>query len=108
MQLRLVKIALVQIATLLIFLAALFCGYVWFKTESAKSKAEAVCQSIPVGTSYESALATMVSIEVEPRLRTASPDFLSVGFRGAMMDRWLCNVQISDGRVASQEIRLLD
>ncbi|MGE5490480.1 MAG: hypothetical protein ACM31P_04260 [Actinomycetota bacterium] len=108
MQLRSLQHALAQIAAVIVVMTALLAGYVWLETDSAKSKAEAVCQRIPVGTSYEMAFAEIARIDAEPRLRTTSSDFLSVGFRGAAMDRWLCNLRISDGRVAGHEIRLLD
>lgn len=108
MQLRLLQRALVQIAAALVVTIVLIVGYVWIETDSAKSKAEAVCQSIPIGTSYEKALAEIVRVKTEPHLRTTSPDFLSVGFRGAAMDRWFCGIRISGGRVAGHEIRLLN
>jgi len=107
-QLRLIFRALVQIATAFFLIVALFVGYVWFATNNAQSKAEAACNAAPIGTSQEKVMATIGSIDADPRLGSSSSEFISVGFRGAIMDRWFCNIQLSEGMVVNHEVRLLD
>jgi len=50
----------------------------------------------------------IASIDTDPRLRFSSADHLSVGFYGALLDRWFCNVSISGGKVIENEVRLID
>lgn len=108
MHLRLLKVAAVQIGTLFFLVIVAFFAYVAIASGSAKSKAEAVCNSVVIGSGIDVATKAIEGTETEARLRSVSPEFLSVGFRGAFVERWHCNLRISDGRVAAYEIRLLD
>lgn len=105
---KLLWVAFVQIVTGFVLLVAVFLGYAGFATHSARGKAEALCKSIPIGTEARVAEAAMASIDTNPRLRFSSEDHLSTGFYGALLDRWFCNVSISDGKVIENEVRLID
>ena len=108
MQLRLLKVAIVQIVTLFLLCVVAFIAYAEIASVRAKSKAEAVCNSVVIGSSIDVATKAIEGTETEKRLLSVSPEFLSIGFRGAFVERWHCNLRISDGRVAAYEIRLLD
>ena len=108
MQLRLLKVAAVQIGTLFFLVIVTFFVYGAIASNSGKSKAEAVCNSVAIGSGIDVATKVIEGTETEARLRSVSPDFLSIGFRGAFVERWYCNLRISDGRVVAYEIRLLD
>jgi hypothetical protein len=105
---KLLWVAFVQIATAFVLLVVVFLGYAGFATHSARGKAEALCKNIPVGTEARVAETAIASIDTDPRLRFSSADHLSVGFYGALLDRWFCNVSISGGKVIENEVRLID
>lgn len=105
---KLLWVALVQIVTVFVLLVVVFLGYAGFATHSARGKAEALCESIPVSTDAGVAATAIASIEIDPRLRFSSEDHLSAGFYGAAWERWFCTVHISDGTVIENEIRLID
>jgi hypothetical protein len=77
-------------------------------THSARDKAEALCKSIPVGTDARVAETTIASIDTDPRLRFSTENHLGAGFYGAVWDRWFCTVDISNGKVIDNEVRLID
>jgi hypothetical protein len=108
MPLRLLKVAAVQIVTLFFLGVVAFFAYAVFASNNAKSKAEAVCNSVAIGAGIDVAAKVIEGVEAEARLRSASPEFLSVGFRGAFVERWSCSFKISDGKVAAHEVRLFD
>ena len=106
---RLLERALIQIATFFVLLTGLFFGYAEVATYRGKSKAEALCKAVPIGSSAESAKAIILKFEIDPKLNFSSEDQLSVGFRGAfMIERWYCNLKVSNGKVVANEIRLVD
>jgi hypothetical protein len=108
MQLRLIKRALVQLATLGVLLVCGFSAYVTFASSRAESRAAAICKAVPVSTSEAVARASLKSATQDPRLFFSSPGLVSVGFRGAMADRWFCKVTTANGEVSSTEVYLLD
>jgi hypothetical protein len=107
-KIKLLKKTFVQIVAVLLSFIFLFIGYGSITSKYAKSKAEEVCTSIPVGTSSDTAVKTIQQIDTDPKLILLSPNMISVGFRGAFLDRWFCNLSIDQDRVISGEIRLLD
>lgn len=108
MEFRPLKRVIVQITTLIVLLVFGFLAYAAFATHKGQSKAEALCKAIPVGTQAKIAEATISRIDTDKRLRFSSTDKMGAGFHGAFMDRWFCNVSISDGKVVDSEIRLID
>lgn len=108
MQLRLLKIAAVQIGTLVALVVAVFIAYAVIASDSAKSKAEAVCNSVANGADFVVATKAIEGVETEAGFRSTSSDFLSVSFQGAFVERWTCIFRIFDGKVSANEVRLLD
>jgi hypothetical protein len=51
---------------------------------------------------------TIASIDTDPRLRFSTENHLGAGFYGAVWDRWFCTVDISNGKVIDNEVRLID
>lgn len=102
------KIAAVQFVTLFVLAVVVFIAYAVIASNSAKSKAEAVCNSVANGADIIDAAKAIEGAETEARFRSASPDFLSVGFHGAFVERWTCSFKISDRKVSANEVRLLD
>ncbi len=108
MQLRLLKRAIVQIITGVVFLVLLFIGYIALATHLGERRAIAACAEMPVGMSFADAHAYAGKVVDKRRLLLVSDDFIAVGFEGAIMDRWFCNSKFVDGRLVEHEIRLLD
>ncbi|MES2949465.1 MAG: hypothetical protein V4858_13070 [Pseudomonadota bacterium] len=108
MNLRYLKRALVQIATLFVVLVAAFLACAAFATHSGRTKAEALCTTVPVGTNARTAEIAFASADTDAWLRFSKPDQIGAGFHGAFMERWMCNVAISDGKVVGNEGRLVD
>jgi hypothetical protein len=108
MKLRLIKVAAVQITTLFVLDVVAFFAYAGIASNRAKSKAEAVCNSVAIGADIVVAAKAIEGAETEARFRSVSPNFLSVGFHGAFVERWSCSFKISDGKVSTNEVRLID
>lgn len=108
MQLRLLKIAAVQIVTLFVLGVVVFIAYAVIASNIAKSKAQTVCSSVAIGTDFDVAAKAIARVETDAWLRSKSPEFLSVSFRGAFVERWSCGFRIVDGNVAAYEVRLFD
>jgi hypothetical protein len=83
-------------------------SYVGIATHHAKSQAEEICTSIPIGTTESAANMALSHEKSDSHLWHSSPTLLSIGFKGAFVERFFCNIQIKDGKVVSSEIRLID
>lgn len=108
MHLRPLKRALVQLATTLAVLVGAFFVYGSFATHQGKKKAEALCETMPVGTDERTARAAIAAADTGSGRRFFEVDRASVAFQGAFLDRWLCTVAISNAKVVSNEVRLID
>jgi hypothetical protein len=99
----------VGLGVVLILVIALV-AYLSFATQSAESQARTLCREIQIGMSREQALRIVQqsASATEPKLIHIDNDWISVGFKGAIMDRWMCNVKIQQGKITRSEIRLLD
>ena len=100
MQTRLVKRAVIQISTAIVTLVLTFFVYVFWASSRGEQSATNACASLPVGMPFPEAVAIVTRMDVKPQLRFMSNDEISVGFEGALMDRWFCNVSAVDGKVA--------
>lgn len=108
MDFRSLRRAVVQITTAFILLIAAFLAYAEFATNNGRAKAEALCKTIPIGTNARTAEKEIASADTESRLRFSSAEHMGAGFHGAFLDRWFCNVAISDGKVVNSEVQLID
>lgn len=108
MQLRLVKVALVQIVTIFFLCVLAFVGVAEIASYGSKSKAEALCDSVPPGSSVDAAIKAIQGADTHAKLKITSPPYLGVAFGGAFLDRWLCSFTTADGKVVAREIRYLD
>jgi hypothetical protein len=109
MKARLVVRAAVQVFTVIVLFFGAFLGYGHVASARAEAKAEHACAQMRVGVSSAAALNTVNGLDVNPRLRLISAEDIAVGFEGAfLIEKWFCNVHISEGRVVSNEVRLLD
>ena len=108
MQPRLLKRALIQIATVFVLIVITLLGYVTFATRSAKSQAEALCQAIPPGTSVDQAQTELVTSRSDPGLYFTFPGRMGNGYYGAFKERWVCSLDISNEIVVRNEVRLID
>lgn len=105
-QLRSVVRALIQIATGIVLIFAMFIVYFGITTQIEKSKAEVLCQALPIGTDLMKAQQVIATAGKEPYLYFESPGHISNGFYGALKERWICSAAISSGK--SVEVRPLD
>ncbi|WP_374490905.1 hypothetical protein [Zoogloea sp.] len=108
MDFRSLKRALVQITTAFALLVLAFLAYAEFATHSGRAKAEALCKTIPIGTDAALAETAISGTNTDSQLRRSGPDHMGVGFPGAFLDRWFCDVSISGGKVVDNEVRLID
>lgn len=108
MKLRLLKLALVQVATALVLLVATFLAYAELASHSGRAKAEALCLTMPVGSDVKVAEAAIASADIDSRMRFSSTERMGGGFHGAFLDRWFCYVAISEGKIVGTEVRLID
>jgi hypothetical protein len=108
MRLALMSRAIVQIATAVAVVAASLLAFAAYATHSAKSNAEAICHLLPSGIDAQRIPEIVAHAKIDPDLRTSSENQISFGFRGAMLDRWFCNVSLSGGEVVGQEVHLVD
>lgn len=108
MDFRQLKRTLGQITTLFVLLIAAFLTYSGFSSHRGRAKAEALCNAIPVGTNVRAAEASIASAETDELLRFSSSNHMGAGFRGALMERWVCNATISKEIVIENEVRLID
>jgi hypothetical protein len=107
MKLRLLKIALVQLITAAIIIVVIFFAYTSYISSRAKLKAQSVCNSIPIGMAAKDA-EKIAFKSAEHHLLFTSNAQISVGFRGALMERWFCDLELKQEKVAGHEIRLID
>lgn len=109
MQIVFLKRSAVQLGAAVLLLAVVFMGYGFSASSRAESRAREVCAQIPNGISSTAALVTAEKLDVDPRLKLISSDGIAVGFEGAfLIEKWFCNVRLSDGKVVESEVRLLD
>lgn len=108
MDFRQLKRTLVQITTLFVLLIAALLAYAEFSTHRGRAKAEALCNAIPVGTNVRAAEASIANAETDELLRFSSATHMGASFRGAFMERWVCNATISNEVVMRNEVRLVD
>jgi len=108
LQLRQTKRTIVQLLTFFVLSILAFLAYFAIATQLARGRAEAFCRALPVGTSVEAVQKAYESANPKHYLGLKAPDFYAVGFEGPTVDRWYCSLRTAHGRVAEQEIRLLD
>jgi hypothetical protein len=108
MNLHELKRAVLQILALLLFLLAIFLGYSHWATSRGEGNARSACNAIQVGMPVAEAEKVATKVSENPRLLRISEGFTSVGYEGAFVDKWLCNVRSTNGHVTELEVRLLD
>lgn len=108
MRLALAKRAVVQVITTFVVAAAAFIGYSGITTDRARSKAEEVCRIVPAGANASAVEEVVAGSRIEPELHSQTERQISYGFHGAFLERWFCNVSLSEGKVVGQEVHLVD
>jgi len=101
-----VRRAAVQSLVAALIVVSLFFAYASIATHLGRSRAEAVCASVSVGMSADAAQEVLRA--ADPAVRQVSNGFLAVGFKGAFLDRWMCNLRTAGGRAVEREVRLVD
>lgn len=108
MQLRLIKVALVQIMTIFFLCVLALIGVAKIATDGLESKAEAICDSVPLGSGVDAAIRAIQGADTHVKLKITSPSFPGVAFGGPFTGRWFCSFTVVDGKVVAHEIRYLD
>jgi len=104
-----IKSLVIWFAKILLLPFVGFFGYLYTANHLAQSRAENICQSISIGMSMAEARDLVFHADADPQLKyEIDNQYLSVGFHGAFLDRWTCNVSVNAGKVVSREVRLLD
>ncbi len=106
------KRASVQIVTtmivILIMVVVVLCSYVPISNRSAHTKANNACNSIDLRQSRVFAALTLSQVSADFPLRIFDSDTMRVGFKGAFVEKWFCNVTVANDRVVSKVVRHFD
>jgi hypothetical protein len=114
MNLKLLKIAGVQIVTLFVLGMAALIAYAWYAEERAENKARLFCETEKEGASTENLMGRAIEAGADARQtrwfkRSGEPDWLPVTFTGALpLSRHICSIRSTDGKLSEARYVYLD
>jgi hypothetical protein len=93
----------------LFMLFAAFFGYVVIATDLAEKHARHFCATVPVGAGPQDVLHAAVLAHAAPDL-TINLDnaIITIGWHGAFLDRWYCNLDLYEKKVVGKKVNFVD
>ena len=92
-----------------VLVAAGFFGYLEITTDLAERDARNFCEAVPMGASAQDVLSRAASAGAASDLTMNLQDTaVSVGWHGAFLDRWYCNLGLDGNRVVKKDVHFLD